>query len=428
MKRLRLFFASIVVVLAFIGLVACGSKTTNYTVSFETNGGTKVNPITDTQIQYEPLTIKENYSFEGWFDVEDFSTERITFPYEIKANVTFYAKWKENEEPIVKETFTVTFKTNGGLPVSSMKTDVIETEPVTSLENHTFMGWYEDSDFKTKVTFPYQVTKDITLFAYLKPNDPDVSYTVKFNTNGGSAVEDFVGTVIESSPSSTKANANLVGWYEDSDFKTKVTFPYELIDDCTLYAKWEPAKQNTSDDVTELSNYLSKNIQSYRELYGLEVSNDNGIVFKGSSTYTVNGKNLTRLAPNFTSEGYEVDADGNIIYYRDYLFYREAEDKYYAYFQDPTGTIKDSYGYYYKCEETDDPYKDFFDVTNLYDLKNLNPNYFYKYENKWYAMDDYINEAAKMILGDQDFAGSTGSSYVVSAEAFSSFVLTFDAN
>nr|MDE6656118.1 InlB B-repeat-containing protein [Anaeroplasmataceae bacterium] len=424
MKRLKIFFASIVVVLAFIGLVACGSKT--YTVTFESNGGTKVNPITDKEIQYEPLTQKENYTFEGWFIEEDFSSERIVFPYVVKANAIFYAKWKENK--IEKETFTVTFKTNGGLPVSSMKTDVIETEPITSLENHTFMGWYEDSDFKTKVTFPYVVTKDITLFAYLKPNDPDVTYTVKFDTNGGSAVQDYVGTIIEASPVSTKDNANLIGWYEDEELTHKATFPYEILDDCTLYAKWEPKKQTSQDDVKELEGYLNKNIQSYREMYGLTVSNDNGVVFRGASTYTVNGKNLTRLAPNFVDGSFETDSSGNIVYYRSFLFYREAEDKYYAYFQDPNGNVEDSNGIFYECIETEDPYKEYFDITNVYDIKNLNPNMFYKYDNKWYAMDEYVNEAAKMILGDQDFSGTTGSSYVVSVEAFSSFVMVFDTN
>ncbi|MDE7095737.1 MAG: InlB B-repeat-containing protein, partial [Anaeroplasmataceae bacterium] len=357
MKRLRLFFASIVVVLAFIGLVACGSKNVTYTVNFETNGGTNVNPITDTKIQYEPLTLKDNFIFDGWYDVEDFSTDRITFPYEIKANVTFYAKWKTAQ--VDKETYTVTFRTNGGLPVASVKTDVIEQAPVTSLENHIFMGWYLDSDFKTKVEFPYQVTKDITLYAYLKPIEQNVTYTVKFNTDGGTAVEDFVGTIIELSPVTTKENADFKGWYEEAEFKNKVDFPYELLDNCTLYAKWEPKKQGTSDDVTELTGYLSKDIKSYQEVYGLDVSNDNGSVFKGSSTYTVNGKNLTRLAPNITDQGIEVDASGNVILYRDYLFYRESEEKYYAYFQDLTGTIEGKDGRFYLVTETEDPYDEY---------------------------------------------------------------------
>lgn len=425
MKRLKVFFASIVVVLAFMGLVACSTKDKTFTVLFETNGGTKVNPITAEEIEYEPFTQKDEYTFQGWYSVEDFSNERIVFPYKVEQNVTFYAKWEAKQQEVEK--YTVTFKTNGGLPVPSVKTDVIQEEPVTSLENHTFLGWYLESDFKTKVTFPFKVTKDLTLYAYLKSNIEEETYTVQFQTNGGSAVENFVGTVIETAPVSVKENANLVGWYEDVDLTKKVSFPYELLEDCTLYAKWEPKKVSNPEDVEILTGYLNKSIQSYRESYGLEVSNDNGIIFRGASTYTVNGKNLTRLAPNFVDGQFEVDENGNILYYRSFLFYREAENKYYAYFQDPDGKVENG-GIFYDCVETDDPYGEYFDQTNLYDLKNLNPSNFYRFDNKWYANDDYINEAAKLILGDQDFSGISGSNYIIRAEAFSSFVLTFDAN
>lgn len=425
MKRLKFLFASIVVVLTFMGLIACSTKEEVYTVTFEANGGTKVNPITAELIEYEPFTQKDDFTFEGWFITADFSSERVSFPYEVKENVTLYARWEELKQEVEK--YTVTFKTNGGLPVPSMKTDVITEEPKTSLENHTFLGWYLESDFKTKVTFPFKVTKDITLYAYLKSNVEEETYTVQFNTNGGSAVESFVGSVIETAPVSVKENAELVGWYEDEELTEKVSFPYELLESCILYAKWEPKKDVNPDDVKQLSEYLNKSIKSYRESYGLEVSNDNGIVFRGASTYTVNGKNLTRLAPNFIDGQFEVDENGNILYYRSFLFYREAEDKYYAYFQDPDGKVEND-GIFYDCVETNDPYGEYFDQTNLYDVKNLNPNKFYKFDNKWYATEDYANEAAKLILGDQDFSGVLGSSYIIRAEAFSTFALVFDAN
>ncbi len=425
MKKIKMFFASIVVVLATIVLMACTTKDKMFTVLFETNGGTKVNPITAKEIEYEPLTQKDEHTFLGWYLAEDFSSDKVTFPYSITKDETFYAKWEE--KTVEKKMFTVTFKTNGGLPVPSVKTDVIEEEPKTSLENHTFLGWYLESNFKTKVTFPFVVTEDVTLYAYLRDDSPEETYTVTFETNGGSAVDDFVGTVIESSPASSKANATLVGWYEDEDLTKKVSFPFELLENCTLYAKWEPTKNTNPEDVATLTALLNKNITSYRESYGLEVSNDNGIVFRGASTYTVNGKNLTRLAPNFIDGDFERDDNGNILYYRSFLFYREAEDKYFAYFQSPEGTVENG-GVFYECVETDNPYEEYFDETNLYALKNLNPNMFYKYDNRWYALDEYVNDAAKMLLGDQDFSGVVGSSHIIRAEAFSSLCLVFDVN
>ena len=82
MKRLKFLFASIVVVLTFMGLIACSTKEEVYTVTFEANGGTKVNPITAELIEYEPFTQKDDFTFEGWFITADFSSERVSFPYE----------------------------------------------------------------------------------------------------------------------------------------------------------------------------------------------------------------------------------------------------------------------------------------------------------------------------------------------------------
>ena len=68
---------------------------------------------------------------------------------------------KETEKP----TYNVTFRANGGTPVNSMKTDKIETEPVTNKNKCVFEGWYFDNDFIQKAIFPLELKQDITLYA-----------------------------------------------------------------------------------------------------------------------------------------------------------------------------------------------------------------------------------------------------------------------
>ncbi|MDR0498151.1 MAG: InlB B-repeat-containing protein [Holophagales bacterium] len=65
-------------------------------------------------------------------------------------------------------TFTVTFITNGGnselQPVSAVRGDTVAAPTVTR-GYYAFEGWYSDIELTDKVTFPYAVTKSITLYA-----------------------------------------------------------------------------------------------------------------------------------------------------------------------------------------------------------------------------------------------------------------------
>lgn len=61
---------------------------TEYTVTFETNGGSLVNAVTTSEIKTEPVTTKEGFTFDGWFEDAQFVGEKITFPYTILSSAT----------------------------------------------------------------------------------------------------------------------------------------------------------------------------------------------------------------------------------------------------------------------------------------------------------------------------------------------------
>ena len=217
----------------------CDYSVTKYTVTFVTNGGSAVSPMTTSVVNESPETTQEGYKFLGWYTDNGTFKNKVEFPYAPKSDITLYAKW---EEIIVEPTeFTVTFVTNGGSEVEPITASVIETSPETTQEGYNFLGWYTDNGtFKDKVDFPYAPQSDITLYAkweeiIVEPTE----FTVTFVTNGGSEVQPITTSVIETSPVTTQEGYKFLGWYTDEKLTQQVTFPYTVTADTTLYAGWQ---------------------------------------------------------------------------------------------------------------------------------------------------------------------------------------------
>ena len=111
-----------------------------YTISFNSNGGTSILPITQNyQTLLPTLTTptKAGYTFGGWY--ED-SSLTIPNPYSYMpaSNITLYAKWTVNN-------YTVTFNSNGGTSVSSITqayNSTVNKPTDPTLTGYTFNGWY----------------------------------------------------------------------------------------------------------------------------------------------------------------------------------------------------------------------------------------------------------------------------------------------
>ena len=145
-----------------------------YTVTFDVDHGTPIEPVTTSRIEEEPQTTREGYTFVDWYR-EDSFINRVTFPYEVTEAQTLYAKWE-------KTRYTVSFHTDGGTPVDDVTVSVIEKAPETTRHGYTFDGWYTDETFRNKVLFPYDVTKTQTLYAKWIRNEPeDIVFTVDLN-------------------------------------------------------------------------------------------------------------------------------------------------------------------------------------------------------------------------------------------------------
>jgi len=115
-----------------------------------------------------------------------------------------------------------------------------EALPTPTKTGHTFAGWWTGvggTGTRIADTTTVTATSNHTLYAKWAANQ----YTVTFDTNGGSAVNDVTqdyGTVIASSPETTKTGYTFSGWYSNAALTETVTFPYTITTGATLYAKW----------------------------------------------------------------------------------------------------------------------------------------------------------------------------------------------
>ncbi len=133
---------------------------TEFQIQFEPNGGTPVQSSGSwtSKIETEPDSSRQHYRFDGWFTNAELSGKRVSFPYTLTADTTFYAKWTQTE-------FQVTFEENGGVPVQDGWFATIEKEPVTEYEGYIFDGWYTDKALKPPAIFPMNLTENTTLYA-----------------------------------------------------------------------------------------------------------------------------------------------------------------------------------------------------------------------------------------------------------------------
>lgn len=392
---------------------------TGFDVKFQTNGGTEVPSQNTNVIHSSPATTRLGYEFTGWFTASDCSGNPVTFPYIVPGAITLYAGWKDDSAP----RYTATFIPGSGLPVSPMTVSVIQNEPITSWAGHTFLGWYLDRECSgERVVFPYSMTQDTTFYAKWDTNASD-EYTVTFYSNGGSSVSAQTikrGEVIATEPTTTQANATFLGWYDNSGFVGKrVDFPFEPTDDISLFAKWEPSQTNTTEQVAQLDQLLkATTFTDFQASYNRAVRTiDNNGNSKLEYAIPVDcyfdGESYGYVGPEQDSNGfwYVDTATGQPMFLSTFAF-SYAEGNYTLFWQDPSTKEFD----YTVIDESE--IEDYFYMIFVDKISSLDPSKFYYFNDKWYAMDDYVDEAGKLVLGE-----TVGSGYSCT---YTSFALTFD--
>ena len=275
-------------------------NTNKYTITFDTNGGSEIAPITQdygTEITAPDNPTRKGYTFKGW----DKEIPK-TMPAE---NITVKAQWKINQ-------YTIAFDTNGGSDIAPITQDYgteITAPDNPTRKGYTFKGW----DKEIPETMP---AENITVKAQWEINQ----YTIAFDTNGGSEIapitQDY-GTEITAPDNPTRKGYTFKGW----DKEIPETMPAENI---TITARWKDTEKPTGEIIigtnkwNEFLNELTFGI-FFKDTQEVTINavDNSGVVFV---SYLVTDKELSEAELNsLVFRAYEepfcIDPNGEYIVY-----------------------------------------------------------------------------------------------------------------
>ncbi|HBA02419.1 MAG TPA: hypothetical protein DCY01_09310 [Ruminococcus sp.] len=275
-------------------------KINQYTITFDTNGGSEIAPITQdygTEITAPDNPTRKGYTFKGW-------NKEIpkTMPAE---NITVKAQWEINQ-------YKITFDTNGGSEITPITQDYgteITAPDNPTRKGYTFKGW----DKEIPKTMP---AENMTITAQWEINQ----YTITFDTNGGSEIapitQDY-GTEITAPDNPTRKGYTFKGW----DKEIPETMPAENI---TITARWKDTEKPTGEIIigtnkwNEFLNELTFGI-FFKDTQEVTINavDNSGVVFV---SYLVTDKELSEAELNsLVFRAYEepfcIDPNGEYIVY-----------------------------------------------------------------------------------------------------------------
>ncbi|MDD4290819.1 MAG: InlB B-repeat-containing protein, partial [Clostridia bacterium] len=208
----------LMLVAAFAVTMSSCAKDQVFTVAFDVDGGTPINPIevSEGKLCAEPVTTKEGYTFGGW------SLEGVDYSFDnpVIQSITLKAVWIIN-------TYTVKF--DYAYRAESVEVEygnAVAQPELPEREGYEFSGWYVDEE---AYDFDLPVVADLVIKAVWKVNTYKVTYIVDGEVFAEKTVE--YGQVAPYITAPTKELFDFIGWFDEGgayDFEMSVKADIEL--------------------------------------------------------------------------------------------------------------------------------------------------------------------------------------------------------
>ncbi len=267
-----------------------------YTMTFETGGGTAIAPITKNygeQISAPANPTKTGHTFVKW---------NVSFPHTLTGDITATAEWSVNK-------YSITFDSKGGSSVGAITQDfgtdiILPADPTKA--GYDFDGW-------TPALPKEMPANNLSVSAKWKPKNYTITYDLTADDVEGAVLGTSVPSyTIEDAvtlPSATSTNYDFIGWdvisVEDGNWEIRHYKAGEnltgVYGNVTLRAKWS-IKQFT----VTWKNWDGTVLETDTVSYGAKPSYDQASfptrAKDAQYTYTFAGwdKNITSVTENIT--------------------------------------------------------------------------------------------------------------------------------
>ena len=193
-----------------------------YTISFETGGGTTVSEIIQdygTAVAAPAQPAKTGYAFVGWYESDpqklyDFTTMPAR-------DFTLYAEWK-------LVTYDIVYNLDGGVNGSNPSGYTIESDTITLADatkrGYEFLGWFSDSGLGTPVNeIEAGSYGDVELFAGWEVIEYDITYHLPDGATHSNPDFYTVETDGAVFADGVMTGYTFDGWFSDEDLSQSVT-------------------------------------------------------------------------------------------------------------------------------------------------------------------------------------------------------------
>lgn len=257
----------------------------NHTLTFETNGGSAINPVTvrhGNAVARPADPTKDKYTFIGWYADPEF-TEEYDFATVLEADKTIYAKFELTSTPIGDIYVRYDVLHIKQLPDGTYDLANAEVEHLSAKKDTTVTAVIKDyrathhvnvnrtlSKLTGTAIQPYMGVDGKPVYTILSVYYDLDFHTLTFDTMGGSKIAPETvrhGLTVAKPKDPVNGGYWFDGWYTDKTYRTPYNFATPLTQDTTIYAKWflivlpgvtdkkATPKLNTSDHFAYVQGY-----------------------------------------------------------------------------------------------------------------------------------------------------------------------------
>lgn len=228
----------------------------NHTLTFETNGGSAINPVTvrhGNAVARPADPTKDKYTFIGWYADPEF-TEEYDFATVLEADKTIYAKFELTSTPIGDIYVRYDVLHIKQLPDGTYDLANAEVEHLSAKKDTTVTAVIKDyrathhvnvnrtlSKLTGTAIQPYRGVDGKPVYTILSVYYDLDFHTLTFDTMGGSKIAPETvrhGLTVAKPKDPVNGGYIFDGWYTDKTFRHRYDFSTPLTEDITIYAKW----------------------------------------------------------------------------------------------------------------------------------------------------------------------------------------------